>query len=251
MNNDCDISLSEPTSKRSTAARASTSALTPIIEMDSHPVAKTEAKGFTMPVDPLRVIDAVFKYRWLALLTGLILGGVLGYTGWKRYSVHHTVIALMRSGAVMEKAVQNTEGKQNESIIRAGLTIAPERNTDMIRVTMNSDVNGAAALASLRAYIDSVLTISRDVQKRDAAEMNSFLQQQLTQVDHDLLKINEELLAYAKREHLVDADKQTDAWLGELGSYTLKYENLRLDFETLDLKIAGQPRSRQAANRPR
>lgn len=258
------------TSRPVLAAPAATTALSPIIDVQSQPATPAAASaGFSLPFDPLRLIDAIYVRRWLLLAGGIATAIILGMVGWKRFETHHTAvaqlikqapsaslrqseggdpyqpheiaiptfIALMRSGDLIAKAASKTEGRLSEGMLQAGLVITPERNTDIIRVSVNSDKDGTTALAGLQAYVAEVLTLAREIQQRDAAEMNRFLQQHLATTDRDLIKINEELLAYARREQLVDADKQIDAWLGELGNYALKFESTRLDFETLDLKI--------------
>jgi protein involved in polysaccharide export with SLBB domain/uncharacterized protein involved in exopolysaccharide biosynthesis len=149
-----------------------------------------------------------------------------------------TMMAMMRSGSVMERAAQRLDGKMSEGHLRAGLVITPERNTDIIRVTVNSDQDSATALAGLEAYLAEILDFSRTIQQRDAGEMGSILARQIEQADQEMIKLNEEILDYARREKLVDPDKQTDALLGELASYNLKYEDLRLQYETLDLRTA-------------
>jgi protein involved in polysaccharide export with SLBB domain/capsular polysaccharide biosynthesis protein len=250
-------------------------AVTTALVVDEVTVASLESQpakaGFALPFDPLRVIDAIYRRRWLILLVGLVVGGLLATAGWKRFKTHHvavaqlikqeppnalrqsesgdpyqphelpipTLLALMRGSALMERTVARLGGEVSEGVIKAGLVITPERNTDIVRVSMTSDLHSEAAFANLKAYVEEVLTLTREIQKADAAEMNQFLKAQAQRADEALIKVNEELLAYGKREQLVDADKQMDAYLGELASFNLKYETIRLDHETLDLKIAG------------
>jgi len=244
--------------------------LSPIMDKTASPEeAPASGGGFTLPFDPLRVLDALYQRRWLLLIAGLITGGLLTAVGWTRFETHYTAVAqiiqqapdtalrqsesgdpyrphqltiptltaLMRSSALLEKTSQSLDGKISEGTLKAGLIITPERNTDIVRISIGSDHSADTAVSMLKAYIEEVLTLTRDIQQRDAAEMNKFLTRQAALADADLIKVNEELLAYAKREQLVDADKQMDAWLGELANFSLKYESTRLDHETLDLKI--------------
>lgn len=228
-------------------------------------------KSFTLPFDPLRVIDAIHSCRWMVILSAGIFAIGAGIVGFTIFNPHHiaeaqlikqgpgnsfrqseggdpyqpretsvsTLMTLMRSGVLMEKTATLMEGTVSESELREGLTIISERNTDILRISLNSDVSSAVAAKTLQHYISEVLTLTRDLQQHDAGEMNRVLQSQITQTNRDLLKMDQELLDYARREGIIDADKQTDAWLGELGSYALKLETIRLDFETVDLKISG------------
>lgn len=236
--------------------------------------AKTEtdasgSSGFKLPFDPLRVADAVYRKIWLILISGVLVGSLLVLAGRHHFETHYqavaqiikqpaaasirqsesgdpyqpheltipTLTALMRDSTLMEKTSSKLKGKISEGTIKAGLLVVPERNTDIVKISINSDADAETAVMTLRAYVEEVLTLTRDIQQHDAAEMNRILTEQVAIVDADLLKVNEELLAYAKREALVDADKQMDALLGELASFNLKYETTRLDHETLDLKI--------------
>ena len=263
---DSSLDLTSTTVAR---ARGVSSALTPVIDVESQPAVVAQ-KSFTLPFDPLRLIDAVYARLWLAIGLGIMLAGGLVWFGSKHFETHHlavaqlikqgsgnslrqseggdpyqphdmsipTMMALMRSSAVTEKAAQRLDGKVSEGTLRSGLTITPERNTDIIKVAINSDTDADTALSALEGYVAEVLEVARDIQQADAAEMSRMLQAQIEQSDKDLLRINEEILDFSKREKLVDPDKQTDSLLGELANYSLKYESLRLDHETVDLKIA-------------
>jgi protein involved in polysaccharide export with SLBB domain/capsular polysaccharide biosynthesis protein len=143
----------------------------------------------------------------------------------------------MRGAAIMEKTSTRLDSKVPSGLVKAGLIITPERNTDIIRVTFNSDASSDQAVTVLRSYIEEVLQMTRDIQQRDAAEMAELLTLQISRAEEELLRVNDELLAYARREELIDADKQIDAYLGELGNIGLKYETTRLDHETIDLRI--------------
>ncbi|SKA93110.1 protein involved in polysaccharide export, contains SLBB domain of the beta-grasp fold [Prosthecobacter debontii] len=225
--------------------------------------------GFSLPFDPLRIVDAIYRHLWWMLLVGLVAAAGLAAVGLKRFDTHYiataqlikqaplgalrqseqgdpyqahelslpTLIALMRGSVLMEKTSQHLGGKVSEGVIKAGLQIVPERNSDIVRVSMTSDSDADTALNILSAYTDEVLTLTRDIQQHDAAEMRALLSKQVEQTDLQLVHVNEELLDYAKREQLVDADKQMDAYLTELGNFNLRYETIRLDRETVDLKI--------------
>jgi protein involved in polysaccharide export with SLBB domain/capsular polysaccharide biosynthesis protein len=242
--------------------------------LDADPAEETTqaaASGLKLPFDPLRLIDAVVRRWWLMLLAGSVLAAGMFSVGYKRFETLHTAkaqivkqeaasafrqsdsgeafrprdmtiptfIKLMHNGAVVEGAAKRLEGRFDESVIRSGLIITPERNTDVVSISMTCDKSPEASLAILQAYTAEVLQLARDLQRGSATEMRQFLQEQIKRTEADLVKANEEILAYAKREQLIDADKQMDAWLGELGGFTLKYETLKLDHETLDLRIQG------------
>lgn len=240
-----------------------------IVEIDTEP--KDAPSAIKLPFDPLRLIDALVRRWWLMLIVGSIFGAALFFVGKARFETLHsaqaqiikqetasafrqsdsgesfkprdftipTFVSLMHSSAMVEAACKRLDGRVPESVIRAGLVVTPMRNTDIVSISMTSNQNPETALEILQAYTSEVLTLSRDLQRGSASDMREFLQQQIERTDGDLVKANEELLDYSRREQLIDADKQMDAWLGELGNFTLKYETLKLDHDTLDLRIQG------------
>lgn len=242
--------------------------------LDVEPAAEAStpaSAAIKLPFDPLRLIDALVRRWWLMLIAGGALAAGMFAVGHGRFETLHTAraqlikqeaasafrqsesgeafrprdmtiptfIKLMYNGSVVEAAAKRLNGRYDEQVIRSGLIIAPERNTEVVSISMTGNQSPEVSLEILQAYLAEVLTLARDLQRGSATEMREFMQQQIERTDADLVKANEELLAYAKREQLVDADKQMDAWLGELGNFTLKYETLKLDHETLDLRIQG------------
>jgi protein involved in polysaccharide export with SLBB domain/capsular polysaccharide biosynthesis protein len=229
------------------------------------------APAIKLPFDPLRVIDVLVRRWWLLLFTGLICSAVMLAAGWMRFETLFTaksqiikqqlasafrqsdsgesfkpsdltiptLMSLMYSGSTIATTSVQLEHRYAEGAIRSGLIVTAERNTDIVNISMTSNVSVDAVLEMLKSYTETVLNLSRDLQRGDASAMKTFLQKQIERTDTDLLKVNEELLAYGRQSNLLDADKQMDAWLGELGNFTLKYETLKLDHDTLDVRIQG------------
>ncbi len=239
--------------------------------MPSATSAESAAPAIKLPFDPLRVVDALFRRWWLMLIAGLICSAALLAVGWLRFETLYTaksqiikqqlasafrqsdsgesfkpsdltiptLMSLMYSGSTIATTSSLLDHHFEEGAIRSGLIVAAERNTDIVNVSMTSNVSADAVLAMLKAYTETVLQLSRELQRSDASTMKAFLQKQIERTDVDLLKVNEELLAYGRQSNLLDADKQMDAWLAELGNFTLKYETLKLDHDTLDVRIQG------------
>lgn len=231
---------------------------------------ETSAPGFKLPFDPLRLLDAVFRYRWHALGAGVICAAALGSIvslklttrhvasaqliklapqnslrqseGGDPYTPHEVtlpnMIAIMWSGPVLEGAARRLDGRITASTLRAGLTVQPERNTDIIHVSMNSDLDRETAHAALQAYLEESLHFTRTLQQFDAASMATLLTERIAKAETEIAVFDKQLLDYATREGVVDPDKQTDALLGEIANHNLRYQTIRLDHETLDLRIA-------------
>jgi protein involved in polysaccharide export with SLBB domain/capsular polysaccharide biosynthesis protein len=273
---DQDFSLSAIQRKRSSAppaaapsASSSTSAPSSSSSSPSSPAPTPASSGFSLPFDPLLAVDALVRRSPWILTAAALAGATLATLGWQRFNTRHvataqiiqaapssplrhsesgepyqphqlaipTLTALMRGAAIIEKTSARLESKVPSGLVKAGLIITPERNTDIVRVTYNSDSSSDQAVSVLRAYIEEVLAMTRDIQQRDAAEMSKLLALQISRAEEELLRVNDELLAYARREELIDADKQIDAYLSELGNLGLKFETTRLDHETIDLRI--------------
>ena len=241
--------------------------ISPAVETGAEP----SAPAIKLPFDPLRVIDALVRRWWLMLLAGLVCSAAMLVVGWMRFETLYTVksqiikqqlatafrqsdsgesfkpsdltiptlMSLMYSGSTIASTSEHLEHRYEESAIRSGLIVVAERNTDILNISMTSNISANAVLEMLKGYTETVLQLSRELQRGDASAMKSFLQKQIERTDVDLLKVNEELLAYGRQSKLLDADKQMDAWLGELGNFSLKYETLKLDHDTLDVRIQG------------
>lgn len=144
----------------------------------------------------------------------------------------------MWSGPVIEGAAKRLDGKMDAGTLRAGLTVKPERNTDIIHLSVNSDRDRETALAALDAYLEEALEFTRHLQQHDAESMTSLLADRIAKAEEEIAAYDREMLEYSNREGVVDPDKQTDALLGEIANQNLRYQDIRLEHETLDLRIA-------------
>jgi protein involved in polysaccharide export with SLBB domain/capsular polysaccharide biosynthesis protein len=237
--------------------------------LSSTVASKSEVKppGFSLPVDPFRVVDVLWRQGKWCLIAGGSLGVILFGLGKLRvhpnYTSHVQLVrqdmpvsfrasdtgepfkptaitmpilqSLMRSGAMMDRI--SAAAKLPQTTILAGLVVTPERNSDLIHITFTADASPQQAVDVLNLYSEELISFTKALQSRDASEINGYLKSELTRVENDLMKKNEELLRYAKESDMIDGDKEMDAYLAQIGNYDLKYEGLRLDFETLDLKI--------------
>ena len=263
--------ISSPTPRLWEAPTTVESLAQPNIPTAALAAAEPAAPAIKLPFDPLRLIDILFRRWWLMLLAGSFCSVLLLVLGWMKFETLYTakaqiikqqiasafrqsdsgesfkpsdlttptLMSLMYSGSTIAATSNQLEHRYEEGAIRSGLIVVAERNTDILNISMTSNVSADAVLEMLKSYTETVLNLSRDLQRGDASAMKAFLQKQIERTDADLLKVNEELLAYGRRSNLLDADKQMDAWLGELGNFTLKYETLKLDHDTLDVRIQG------------
>ncbi len=227
--------------------------------------------GLTLPFDPLRLVDALARHWLRMLLMAAIFGALALLVGFNWFVTEYTataqfikqevpntfrvsevgepfrprqltlptLVGLMKSFSVLERTCARAKTTLTPRGLLGGLTITPERNTDLIKVSLKTSFSEQATLELLNVFGQEVVLMTRETQAQEAAEMNKFLKQQLAKADKDMAQINAELLAFSKESQVVDADKELEAELRKLGELDMKYETMRLDYETLDLKIGG------------
>jgi protein involved in polysaccharide export with SLBB domain/capsular polysaccharide biosynthesis protein len=239
---------------------------TPVSE-SSEPAEKPK-KGIALPFDPMRVIDAVVC-RWKGILFAGILCAALafgaafgrfrneyqsglhlirqeppnafsasetGETFKPRTLAVQTVVSIMRSPTLL-KMVSDATGV-SPGALNSGLTLVPERNTDLIRVEFKTAASADFAVRVVNNYAAGVVEMTKKMQADEAAAVNRFLQEQLERADKEMEAINAELLAYGREAKLLNADKELDAYLRKQSELDLKYETTRIEFETIGLRIS-------------
>jgi capsular polysaccharide biosynthesis protein len=224
--------------------------------------------GMSLPFDPWRLVAALWR-RWLVIgccgLVLAILGGVAGYMNFtteykataqlmrqessvsfraseigepfkpRQLSVM-TLVSFVKSPAVMQRVEEQTQ--ISSRTIAGGLGIAPERNTDIISLSMVSSKSPQTAVRVLNAFGSEVVRLTRDMQMQESSEMNRLLKRQLLKAEDDLRAVSREALEFSQEAGLINVDKEIDAYLRSLGDLDMRYETAKIDFETLDLKIS-------------
>ncbi len=226
--------------------------------------------GVKLPFDPLRLAAAVLA-RWKVVLVTALAAGLLGgLAGWRLFHTEYQVSArlmrqemattvraselgepfqprqlsvptianLMKSATVLQHASETAKTRVPPGALLAGLSITPERNTDLITIAFKTALGPQAALDGLNAYGDEVVRLTRDMQMQEAADVNRFLKDQLVRLADELKQANQEEIAFEKESQFINADRETEAYLREQGELDLKYQTARLEYDTLDLRIA-------------
>jgi len=225
--------------------------------------------AFELPFDPLRLVSAVIRKWYWVLLSGVLLAGLGAAVGYSKFEAAYaasgqlmrqetsgtfraselgepfkprqlsvaTLVSFMKSPAVLQGVSEQTKPRLSPSAVLRGLTITPERNTDLITVAFKSTRSSATALRVLNLFGAEVVRLTRELQAQEAIEVNRLLKEQLAKADEELHKINDDLLAFSKEAGIVSVDKEMDAYLTKLGNLDLRFESTRIEFETLDMKI--------------
>lgn len=218
-------------------------------------------------VDPLRLLGALGRGWKTVLLGGLVLSGLgYGVGRWKfgalftataslmrqeaagraaevsdsfkpRQLSTPTVVSLMKSPTLLQRISTQTRPPLTPHALAAGLTITPERNTDLIHVEFRATRSPQNSVGTLNLIGAEVVRLTRDMQVQEAANANRFLKDQLRKADDDLREVNQQLLAFANESGLIDVDKELDADLRTLGDLDRRAESAHIDLETLNLRV--------------
>ena len=148
-----------------------------------------------------------------------------------------TVVSLMKSPTLLQRVSTQTHPPLTARAIAGGLTITPERNTDLIHVSFQSTRSPQNAVGTLNLIGAEVVRLTRDMQVQEAANANKFLKDQLHKADEDLREVNQQLLTFVNEAGLIDADRELDTDLRLLDDLNRRAENLRLDLESLELRL--------------
>jgi protein involved in polysaccharide export with SLBB domain/uncharacterized protein involved in exopolysaccharide biosynthesis len=148
-----------------------------------------------------------------------------------------TLVSVMHSPALLKHVAQQFDPPLSPVILGLKLTVTPERNTDVITIAYEGWESREATESVLNTYAKEVIRMTRDFQAQEAVQVNRVLKEQLSTIDVELAKAGQSVLDYSKEAGIVSADKETDAYLRQVGDLSLKYESTRIEFETFDLKI--------------
>jgi uncharacterized protein involved in exopolysaccharide biosynthesis len=222
-----------------------------------------------LPVDPLRLLGGIWqRRRWLVLgsLAGLVLGltyalvftstryevsvqlirrevpssfraGEIGETYKPRTLTTPTLVGLAGSDNVLNRVVLKSEPHVSLGLLRNSIEVRDVRGTDYVHLTLSGYGSAAATVALANLWAQEIVEFTREMQARESKEIRQYLQQQIDSTEMELKRINTSILDYSRREGLVDADRQIDAYLRALGELDLHYETARLDYDAAGFKL--------------
>ncbi len=272
MNESEDFSVSAVQKKREQSAAAALAPEAVMAGTSAQPVAKLvipAAAGKSLPFDPLRLAAAVVRHwKWLplagsALAVPVLIFGIskfhVGYTvkvqlirtevsttirqsqlgdAFKpRQVTVGTVTSVMQSPKLLEKVGNAAHPPMTANELFARLTIKPERDTDLINVTLNG-VGSASATANLvNNYCKEVVALTSQMQSDEAAELDKFLRDQIAHADGELELVNKEMLDFSRTSDFYGADREVEAYLRELGDAEMQLQTAKTDLQTVDFRL--------------
>jgi len=251
------------------------SGLLPTVRLEAPPA---ENKG--LPFDLVRLAAAVVRHWiWLPLagvalaVPVLILGILKFHTGYSvtvqliraevtttirasqfgdafkpRQVTVGTVVSIMQSPKLLEKVGTAAHPPLSGGGLLGRLTIKPERDTDLITVTLKGSGSAPATADLVNAYCHEVVALTSQMQSDEAAELDKFLRDQISRADADLELVNKELLEFSRTSDFYGADRQVEAYLREVGDAEMQLQTAKTDLETMDFRIASVERELSLQN---
>ena len=280
MNEPEDFSVSAVQKKRGQSALATPAASAPAAVMNpSLPVARLEPPAVKevkrgLPFDPLRLAVAILrKWKWLPLagvalalpifafaifkfhtsytttiqlirreVTTTIRQSQFGEPFKPRQVTAGTIVSVMQSPKLLEKVGRAAHPPRSGYALLSSLTIALERETDLIDVTLKGGGSAKATADLINAYGNEVVALTASMQSEEAAELDKFLRDQITRSDAELEAVNKELLEFSKASEFFGADREVEAFLHELGDAEMQLETAKTDLQTTDFRLGSVER---------
>ena len=284
MNEPENFSVSAVQKKREqSAAPASATPAAATMTNSKRPAAKlatgaAESKG--LPFDLVRLAAAVLRdWKWLPLaglvlaVPVLLLGIIKFHTGYSvtvqlirtevtttirasqlgdpfkpRQVTVGTVVSIMQSPKLLEKVGNAAHPPVSGGALLGGLTIKPERDTDLISVTLKGSGSAAVTANLINDYCREVVALTSQMQSDEAAELNKFLRGQISRADNELELVNKELLEFGRTSEFYGADREVEAYLRQVGEVEMQLQTAKTDLETIDFRIVSVDRELSMQN---
>ena len=226
--------------------------------------------GLSLPFDPLRLLAALLRnWIWL-LLTGLVMGaGLLALGHYKletSYTVEtelirreasttiraslqgdsfkprqvtvQTIVTVMQSPKLLDRVGSLATPPVSGSALAGMLTIKPEKETDLISVTLKTKLGIQRTADLINLYAREVVAMTAQMQSDEAAELDKFLREQISKIDAELDDINKESLEFSRESDFYGDDREVEAYLHETSDAEMQIENAKTELETVEFRIA-------------
>lgn len=231
----------------------------------------------TLPFDPIRLLSAILRGRWKILTAAVCLSLIGASVGSFKFDTYYTatvqiirrempnsfrasdmgesfkprqfsvgtVTAVMRSPGLLAKVGAQAKPRVSGSMLGASLVITPEKNTDLITISLKTRASAAATADLLNLYANQVVELTKGLQAQESAELDSFLRDQVTKTERELATANMELLKFSREASFFSSEKEAEAYLRALNEAELRIQSARLEREALSFRIAAAERELQ------
>ncbi len=259
-----------PAGSATSSASADVPSSSPMVKLEPSAV----AVGKSLPFDPLRLVSAVLRnWKWLPLAGVACAVPLFVFTIFKfhtsftttvqlirrevsttirqsqfgeafkpRQVTAGTVVSVMQSPKLLEKAGSAAHPRISGDALLRRLTIKPERETDLINITLTGSGSAQATADLVNTYAAAVVALTAQMQSEEAAELDKFLRDQISRSDAELELVNKELLEFSRSSDFYGADREVEAYLRELGHAELDLQTAKTDLQTTDFRLGSVER---------
>jgi protein involved in polysaccharide export with SLBB domain/capsular polysaccharide biosynthesis protein len=228
------------------------------------------ANGMVLPFDPLRLVAALLRHwKWLPLAGLVLLVPALVASMWRfrdsytvtvqlirrevgttirasqlgeafkpRQVTVATVVNVMQSPKLLAKVGSQLKPPLTARQLLGQLTIKPERDTDLITVTLKGFGSAQNTANQINLYAQEVVALTAQMQSDEAAELDRFLRGQIEQSNAELDAANKEQLDFSRTADFYDNDRETEAYLRQLSDVETRLETTRANSKSVEFRIA-------------
>lgn len=237
--------------------------------MMAPPPRPAKAFRFPLPVDPLRLLYGI-REQWLRFLLlpliGLVAGAIAGeHLSENRYSVSlqlikspvpntiqtsesgeafrprelsdDTLLATTYSSEVLNRTGERLDPPRSGGAVKGMVQIEKQRNTDLFYLTAHSRLSADDAVAAVTVWAEEVIRFTNNLQREEAITMQRFINEQITTIDRQLKKVNQQILDFAKESNFVDVETQTESTITSLDNLRVRLAETRIALESKGVQI--------------
>lgn len=230
--------------------------------------------GLSLPFDPVRLLAALLR-NWLWLVvTGVLLGAGLLALGYYKFETSYTVetelirressttiraslqgdsfkprqvtvqtiVTVMQSPKLLDRVGSLATPPVSGTALARMLTIKPEKETDLISVTLKTKLGPQGSADLINLYAREVVAMTAQMQSDEAAELDKFLREQIAKIDAELDEINKESLEFSQETDFYEEDREVEAYLRETSDAEMQIETAKTELETVEFRIANVER---------
>ena len=233
------------------------------------PAAPAAAPTAQLPFDPRRLLGGMLaRRRWIVLATlatallglgvgflrsstryevavrlikrdvsGAFRAGEIGEVFKPRAINNATLIGAALSDNVLARVAAKSPDAVPLSLLRLSVEAKELRGTDFVLLTISGFTSRDATVTLANLWGQEIVEFSRELQVRESREVRTNLQQQVDLTDAELTRVNREILDLSRREGLINADKQIDAYLRSLSDLDLRFQTARIELQTAEFRL--------------
>lgn len=167
----------------------------------------------------------------------------MGYVD--RRNIINNQIEIIKSSAVMNKAVEKIKEKEPESPLLsnpalwgmiAGVSVATYKNTDIIKISATAS-SGKDAATIANAVADAFKEYNLQYIKGEINEVRSFLEEQLPQVEERLKKSEERLRKFKEENRIVSLTAETSELTSKLSEFDRFYNETETELLSSEKRL--------------